>query len=70
MVVTERFHEIARDKLHVVELREVENMRLGKHGRGDIQLVTNVRQVLEKVRIGQLFGVLVYELFADSAVRH
>ena len=70
MVVAQRFDEIAGGELHVVELGEVKNMRFGKHGRRDIQRVANFRQILEKMRVSQLFGVFVYELFTDSAVRH
>lgn len=70
MVVAQRFDEIAGGKLHVVKLGEVKNMRFGKHGRGDIQRVANLRQVLEKMRISQFFGVFVYELFADMTVRY
>ena len=45
-------------------------MRFRQHGRGDIQRLTNIRQVIEKLRIGEFIVTLVYELFADSAVRH
>ena len=70
MVIAQRFDEIAGGKLHVVELGEVKNMRFGKHGSRDIQRVANFRQILEKVRIGQFFGIFIYVLFADSSVRH
>ena len=69
MIVAERIHEIARNEFHVIEFREIENMRFRQHGRGDIQLVTNLRQILKKTRIGQFLGIFVYELFTDSAVR-
>ena len=70
MVVAQRFNEIAGGELHVVELGEVKNMRFGKHGRRDIQRVANFRQILEKMRVSQLFGVFVYELFTDMTVRY
>ena len=68
MVVAERFDEIARDKFHVIEFCEIKNMRFRKHGRGDIQIVANIHQIIEKVRIGKLFAVFVYVLFTDSPV--
>ena len=70
MVVAQRFNEIAGGELHVVELGEVKNMRFGKHGSRDIQSVANFRQILEKMRVSQLFGVFVYELFTDMTVRY
>ena len=70
MVVAQRFDEIAGGELHVVELGEVKNMRFGKHGRRDIQRVANFRLILEKMRVSQFFGVIVYELFTDMTVRY
>ena len=32
--------------------------------------MTNIRQIIEKVGIGELFGVFIYELFADFSIRH
>ena len=46
------------------------NMRFGQHGRGDIQRVANFQQVIEKMRIGQFFGILVYVLFLDMTFGH
>jgi hypothetical protein len=54
----------------VIEFRKIKNMRFRQHGRGDIQRLANVRQILEKVGIGQLFLVFIYKLLADSSVRH
>ena len=70
MVVTQTLYKIARNKLHVVKLRKIENVRFCQHGCGNVQCVTNVRQIIEKVRIREFFGVFIYELFTDSAVRH
>ena len=70
MVVIERFYKITLREFDVIEFCEIKNMRFRKHGRGNIQLVANLRKILEKMRVGQLFGVFVYVLFADSALRH
>ena len=70
MVIVQAFDEIARKEFHVIEFREIENMRFREYGRRDIQRLTNFRQVLEKMRIGQFFGVFVHVLFADSAACH
>ena len=70
MIVPKIFHKIAGDKFYVIEFRKVENVRFCQNGRGNIQLVTNIRQIIEKVRIRQLFLIFIYELFTDSAVRH
>ena len=70
MVVAEVLDEIARREFHVVEFREIENVRFRQHGRGNIQLLANFREVIEKMRVGQFFVLFVYELFTDSAVRH
>ena len=45
-------------------------MRFQQNGGRDIQLTANFRQIIEKMRIGQFFGVFVYELFADMTVRY
>jgi hypothetical protein len=70
MVVAQTFHKITGNEFHVIELCKIENMRFRQHGRGDIQRMANVREIFEKVRIRQLFRVFIYELFADSSVRH
>ena len=70
MVVAQTFHEIARKELHVIEFREVENMRFRQNGSGNIQFVTNLGEVIEKMRIRQFFGVFVYVLLAYPAARH
>ena len=70
MVVAQTLHEITRKELHVVKLGEVKKVRFRQHGRGDIEWLTNLYHIIEKVRIGQFFGVFIYELFADSTVRH
>lgn len=70
MIVAEIFHEIPPDELHVVEFREIENVRFQKHGRGNVQLVTNVGEVVEKMRISQFFGVFVNELLFDFSFRN
>ena len=64
------FHEVARQKAHVVEFREVEDVRFQKDGRGDVQFVADVEKVVHKMRIGQLFGVFVYELPLYFSVFH
>ena len=63
-------HEIARRELHMVEFRVVEDVRFRQNGRGNIELVANVREIFEKVRIGQFFRVFIYELFFDMTVCH
>ena len=70
MVVPQTLHEIPADKFDVIELRKIENMRFRQNGRGNIQLVANIRQIIEKVGIRKFFGVLVYKLFTDFSVRH
>jgi len=70
MVVTQTLHKIPADKFDVIKLCEVKNVRLRQHGRGDIQLVTNIRQIIEKMGIREFFRVLVYELFTDFSFRH
>ena len=55
----------------MVELRKVENMRLQQHGRGRVELAADVEQVLQKVRLGQLFLVVfVHELLLYLALFH
>ena len=70
MVVTQTLHEIPSDKFDVIELRKIENMRLCQYGGGNIQLVTNIRQIIKKVGIGEPFRVLIYKLFTDFSIRH
>ena len=70
MIVPQAFDEIAGDELDVIEFCKIENMRFGQNGRRDIQRLTDLRQIVEKMRIGQFFGIFVYELFTDLAVRH
>ena len=70
MIVTQRLHKIPSDKFHVIEFCKIKNMRFRQHGRGNIQLVADLREVIEKMRIGQFFGIFIYVLFADSSVRH
>jgi hypothetical protein len=70
MIVSKRFHEIPRRKFDVIKLRKIKNMRFGQHGRGNIQRVTNVHQIIEKVRISQFFGILIYVLFFDMTFGH
>lgn len=65
MVVIEFLYEIAGSELDVIEFRKVENMRLQQHGRGDIQLVTNIREIVEKAGIREAFLFLIDELFSD-----
>ena len=54
----------------MIELRKIENMRFRQYGRGNIQQLTNIRQVVVKMGIRQLFGVFIYDLLADFSVRH
>jgi hypothetical protein len=54
----------------VIELRKIENMRFRQYGRGNIQQLTNIRQVVVKMGIRQLFGVFIYDLFTDFSFRH
>ena len=70
MVVAEVLDEIARREFHVVEFREIENVRFRQHGRGDIERLTYLYHIIEKMRVRQFFRIFVYELFADSTVRH
>ena len=49
MVVAKGLDEIARREFHVVEFCEIKNMRFRQYGRGDIQLLANVYQVIEKM---------------------
>lgn len=70
MVVTQAVHEIPRKKFYVVKLRKVENVRLHQYGGRNIQLLTNLRKIIEKTRIYQLFGFFIYELFTDMPVRN
>ena len=70
MVARNAFDKIPFYKLDVVKLRKVKNVRLGQYGRGNIQPLTYLYQVIVKMRIGQLFGVFIYNLFADLTVRH
>lgn len=46
----------------MIEFRKVENMRLQQHGRGDIQLVADVREIVEKAGIRETFLFLIDEL--------
>ena len=65
------FDEVAGQKAHMVELRKVEDVRFQQHGRGGIQLAADVEQVLQKMRIGQLFFVVfVHELPLYFALFH
>ena len=70
VIVAQTLHKIARKELDVVKLGKVEHVRFCQNGRGNIQRLTNLYHIIEKVRVRQLFGVLVYVLFADSTVRH
>ena len=54
----------------MIELRKIENMRFRQYGRGNIQQLTNIRQVVVKMGIRQLFGVFIYDLFTDFSIRH
>lgn len=70
MVARNTFDKIPFNKLDVVELRKVKNMRFQKHGGGDIESCANVRQILEKMRVRQLLVLLVHKIFFDMTVRH
>lgn len=60
--------EVARQKAHVVELREIEDVRFQKDGRSDIHFVADAEKIVQKVRICQLFRVFVYDLLRDLSV--
>ncbi len=45
LVEAHAFGKIARNKTDGVKLRIIEDMRFQKHGRGDIQLLANIRKV-------------------------
>lgn len=62
------FHEVAGEEAHMVELREAEDVAFQQHGRGNVQLAADIEEVLQKVRIGELFFVFVHELLHDLAV--
>lgn len=49
------FHKIAGQKFDVVEFREIENMRLQEHGRGDIHFVAYIHEIGQKMRIIEFF---------------
>ena len=70
VIVTQAFHEIPSRELDVVEFCKIKDMRFGEYGGGDIQLVANFRQIIEKVRIRQSFGIFIYELFFDMTISH
>lgn len=70
MVVAQTFHKVAGNEFYVIEFGKIKNVRFRQYGRRNIQRLTNIRQVIEKMRIRQLFGIFVYGLFADFAVRH
>ena len=70
MVVAQALHEIPRDKFHVIEFRKIKNMRFGEYRRGNIQLMADFREIIEKMRIGQFFGIFIYDLLFYSAARH
>ena len=68
MIVAKRFHKIPRGKFHVVELCKVKNVRFRKYWGGNVQLVTNFLQIIEKVRVGEPFILLVHKLLFNSTV--
>ena len=68
MIVVEGFDEIAGNKLHVIEFRKVKDMRFQKHGSGNVKLVTDVGELVEKAGIGKAFLLFVNELFLNFSV--
>ena len=70
MVKTQRFHKIPAYKLDVVKLCEIKNMRFRQNGGRNIQLLTNLRHIVEKVRIGDAFVLFVHVLFSYFTVRN
>ena len=70
LIVCKMLHEIARHEFHVIEFREIENVRLRQHGRGNVQTLTNLRQIIKKMRIGQLFGIVINKILLYMPVRH
>lgn len=70
MVVTQTLHKIPRYEFYVIELCEVKNMRFRQYGRRNVQRLTNLRQVVEEMRIGYAFVLFVDVLFDDFSVRN
>ena len=68
IVEVDALHEVARKKAHVVEFCKVEDMRFQQDGRGNVHLVADVEKVVQKMRIGELFFVFVYQLPLDFSV--
>lgn len=64
-VVRETFHEIAWKKIHVIEFREIEDMRFQKYGCGHVERGADFGKIGEKLRIHHFSFLFVYELFAD-----
>lgn len=57
------FGEIPREKTHGVEFGVIEDVRLQKNGRGDVQPLANIREVAEKLRIDEFIVSFVCKLF-------
>ena len=70
LIVCKMLHEIARHEFHVIEFREIENVRLRQHGRGNVQTLTNLRQIIKKVGVGQPLAKLVHDLLFNFSVDH
>ena len=67
-VIIELFDEIAGQKIDVVELGKVEDVRFEKHGGGDVELLADLGQIVEKAGIGKPLLPFINELFFDFAV--
>ena len=70
VIVPQTLHKIPRGELYVVEFCKIENMRFRQNGGRHVQRVTNLRQIVEKVGIGEFFFVFIDELFLNMPVRH
>lgn len=62
------FDKITGHKLDSVEFGKVENMRFHKDGRGHVERLTDLGEVVEKVGVSELLLLFVDELFFDSSV--
>ena len=68
LVIIKTLHEIAGREFDVVEFGKIKNMRLHQNGGGNIEFLADLRQVIEKVGVGQLLRFFVHKLLLNFPV--
>lgn len=67
-VIVEALHKIAGEKIDVVELGKVEDVRFHQYGSGNVQRLTDFREIVEETGIGEPLVLFEDELLFDFSV--